>query len=64
MNSRKSSCRNLTVADDIKFLLSTNLNLISNKAVTKNSNSFFKISTKMIDLGSKIVPTFYNLIIY
>ena len=46
---------------DIKFLLSTNLNLISNEAVNTNSNLFFKISTKIIDLECKIVPTCYNL---
>ena len=48
INSRKSPRCNLTVSEDIKFLLSTNLNLISNKAVNENSNLFFKISTKII----------------
>ena len=51
INSRKSSCCNLTFSNDIKFLFPTNLNLISNKAVSENSNTFFKISTKIIDLG-------------
>ena len=42
----------INVSDVIKLLLSTNLNLYSNKAAAnKNLNLFFKISTKMIDLG-------------
>ena len=63
INSRKSSCCNFTVSNDIEFLLSTNLNLISNKAVNENSNLFFKTSTKTIELGWKIVPTCHNLIV-
>ena len=66
INPHKSSrCNksqfNFAVSDDIKCLLQTNLNLISNKAVNKKWNLFFKIRTKIIDLAWKIVPTCYNL---
>ena len=66
INSHKSSrCNqsqfNFAVSDDIKCLLQTNLNLISNKAVNKKWNLFFKIRPKIIDLAWKIVPTCYNL---
>ena len=61
INSHKSSsCNqsqfNFAVSDDIKCLLQTNLNLISNKAINKKWNLFFKIRTKIIDLAWKIVP--------
>ena len=66
INSHKTSrCNqlqfNFTVSDDIKFLPLTNLTLFPNEAVSKNSNLFFKISTKIMNLASKIVPTSYNL---